>query len=93
MNASGIIAGRLVKAVSGTPNEPFHSTVQTYFRRAGGKRTCQLLSLEIEVLMYVFNGAPQLRLRIGRVLIGFQDCHHCRHPDACRCGASGHSNL
>ena len=50
------MAGRLVDAVQGTPNEGFHKVISAYMAATGGKRTFQLLSIEVNLLALFFNG-------------------------------------
>jgi hypothetical protein len=51
-----MLANRLLAVPQGTENEAFHKVVNAYMAASGGKRTLNLLAIEIDILVLLYNG-------------------------------------
>jgi hypothetical protein len=65
VNVGGLVSNRFTPETSGTsPNETFHFEFFTYMRHCGGSRTFELLTQQLSLVHYCFNGALPLVSRI-----------------------------
>lgn len=65
VNVSGVCGSRFSGEQQGTSNEPVHRCLKRNFKVPGGKRKLELLTVLIQLGVYIFNSAALFTVTLG----------------------------